>query len=411
MAQPRKAVAEKPGAGGSARPKANPPASAKAAPAAAQSSAQWLRVTLTIFALFCLIGAIPTALGGEAFGYWRLPITGVQLAAPPWSLSYDAPLATPKAMIANATLRIVSAPGGATAYALLEPGFPAQVTRYATRAGVRWAQIRWSGPTRAAGGSGWTLASGLIAANGANSASQARPIGDMGALSPTFGRVTSTLGASFASALYFPSTGATYHTTSPDQAAPLNGQIVPLVLTALYATGKVAAQPNATAGPPAIVRDLASGNAQALTFDYQLVGDAQGLSDFFAQYHITGFQFTAHQPTQASGTARALGLFYMALEDGALVNQHDRDQIVSLLAGAYTSGATAIAPQSVIGSGALVVTTDSAGGGVVSIASGILTPASGPAVVVVAIAHGATNADAQKIVQTYFGDLISIMQG
>jgi hypothetical protein len=223
--------------------------------------------------------------------------------------------------------------------------------------------------------------------------------------------VTSTLGASFATALYFPGAGASYHSATLDRAEPLGGQIIPLVLTALYAKGIVAAQPNATKGPPPIAHDLVSGNAQALTFDYELVGGSQGLADFFTQQHITGFQFTAHQPTQASGTARALSLFYAALANGTLVSQHDRGEIISLLAGAYTGGATAIAPQAVIGSGALVVTTDSVAGGVVSIASGILTPASGPSVVVVAIAHGATNVDTQKIMQTYFGGLISIMQG
>jgi len=408
MAQPRKAVAEKPDARNSAGKQAKAAARAEATSPAAKGSSSWLSATVTLIILFCLIGAIPTALGGEAFGYWRLPTTGFQLAAPPWSLSYDAPLATPKDMIANATLRIGATPGAATTFATLEPGFPAQVTRYATRAGVRWAQVRWTGPTKAAGGSGWTLASGLIAATGA---SNARPIGDLGALSPSFGKVAGTLGAHFAASLYFPSAGASYHTAALDQAEPLGGQIVPLLLTVLYAKGIVAAQPNATKGPPPIARDLASGDAQALTFDYELVGDAQGLDAYFTQQHITGFQFAARQPTQANGTARALALFYAALANGALVNQHDHDEIISLLAAANTSGATAIAPQSVIGSGTLLVTTGAADGGVVSIATGMLTPASGPPVVVVTVAHGATNADAQKALQTYFGDLISILQG
>ena len=311
-----------------------------------------------------------------------------------WSLSYDAPLAKPVAMVANATLRITTSQGGSATIATLEPGFPAKVTRYATRAGVRWAQVTWSGPVRAAGGSGWTPASGLIAAN---SATTAHPIGDLGALSPTFGKVAGTLGPKFAATLYFPSTGSSYHTATLDQSEPLGTQVIPLLLTALYAKGIVAAQPNATNGPPTIAHDLVAGNAQALTFDYALVGDAAGMNDFLTQHHITGLQFVAHQPTQAQGSARALGLFYTALIDDDLTSYHDRGQILSLLASANMAGATAIVPQSVIGSGSLMVTTATTNGDSLEIVTGTPTPASGASVVVVTFAQGATAADAQRI--------------
>jgi hypothetical protein len=285
------------------------------------------------------------------------------------------------------------------------------VTRYATRSGARWAQVRWDGPTHAAGGSGWTLASGLIAASGASQPGQARDIGDLGALSPALGQTATALGTGFVSALYFPKAQASYHSANIDQAGPLGAQIVPLLLAALYAKGIVAAQPNATSGPPQIARDLAAGNGQALTFDYALVGDAQGMDTFLTAHNVTGFQFAARAPLQTQGTARGLSLFYTALANGALVNPHDNAEIISLLASANTSGATAVAPQSIIGAGALIVTTSPGDGGVVTIASGILTPASGPSVVVVAIAHGATAAATQKTLQTYFGRLIAIMQG
>ncbi|HEX8730948.1 MAG TPA: hypothetical protein VF725_02705, partial [Ktedonobacterales bacterium] len=156
MAQPRKAAAAKPGA--KARVKDSPPRAAQAGAKAATptSGPNGLTVTLALFILFCLVGALPTALGGEALGFWRLPTTGLQLAAPPWSLTYDAPLARPIAMVANATLHITTAPGGSATIATLEPGYPVQVTRYATSGGVRWAEIRWAGPTAKTGGSGWT---------------------------------------------------------------------------------------------------------------------------------------------------------------------------------------------------------------------------------------------------------------
>lgn len=397
MAQPRKLAA------------ANTGTRAPVAPAATGSDANWLRATLSIFVLFCVVGVIPAALGGEVFGYWRLPTTGIQLGAAPWSLTYDAPLATAAPVSANATMRIVTAPGGSTVIATLEPGFSLNVTRYATRAGVRWAQVTWAGPTRAAGGSGWAPASQIISASG-SAATQARDIGDMGALSPAFGQAVGALGAGFSSALYF-STNQSYHTANIDQVEPLGAQIVPIVLTLLYAKGIVAAQPNASSGPPAIARDLASGNAQALTFDYALVGDAQGIDSFLAQHNITGFQFAAHAPSEAKGTARSLSLFYTALVNSLIVSPHDSAEITSLLASANPGAATAIAPQTMIGSGALTVTTTNGDGGVVTIATGSLKPDSGPSVVVVAITQDTTAAATQKTLQTYFGRLIALMQG
>src|SRR6185437_10246327 len=169
MAQPRKLAAANAGT----RSQAADRAAGQAASTRTAPKTSSLRATLAIFALFCIVGAIPAALGGETFGYWRLPITSAQLASPPWSLSYDTPLATSTPMLANATLRVVTTPGGSSVIATLEPGFAAQVNRYATQAGVRWAQIRWAGPTHAAGGSGWTQASGLVAASGASQSSQA----------------------------------------------------------------------------------------------------------------------------------------------------------------------------------------------------------------------------------------------
>ncbi len=400
MAQPRKVVAA------NAQPQALAHAPAQRTPSTMNPS----NLALTLFIAFMIVGALPVALGGEAFGYWRLPITSAQLGAAPWSLSDDTPLASPAPVLTKASIRVVTTPGGSGEVATLDSGSAAQVTRYANRAGVRWAQIRWGGPTRAAGGSGWTLASQLVAASGTTQ-SGAHDSGDMGALSPTFGQTVNTLGSGFASALSFPATGASYHTVAIDQNETLGAQVVPLLLVALYAKGIVAAQPNASSGPPQIARDLASSNAQALTFDYELVGDASGMGAFLTQHSITGFQFVARQPLQAKGTARGLALFYTSLANGSLVNAHDQAEVLSLLAGANSAEATAITPQSVIGSGALDVTTANGDGGVVTIAAGILTPASGTSVVVVAIAHGATSADTTKTLQTWSGRLIPIMQG
>ena len=406
MAQPRKAATPP------AAPAAKTPA--KAPPASPASGANALRTTLTVFALFLLVGVIPSALAGETFGLWRLPSIAGQLTTPPWSLSYDASLPRPAPMLANATVQVVMTPGGSQHVATLQPGFAVQVTRYATNAGARWAQITWGGPTHTAGGSGWTLASGLIAASGASQSGQARDIGDLGALSPAFGQAIAALRPGVSAALYFPSAGASYASASIDQPVSLGSQIIPVLLTALYSKGIIAAQPNASSGPPTIAKDLVAGNAQALTFDYELVGDSAGLGAFMTQHQLAGFQFVAHQPAQATATARALSLFYTALATGALTNPHDQGEILALLASANATGASAVTQPTLIGSGALVVTDAHASAttsGVVSIAAGILQPANAPAVVVVAIAQGANSVPVQQAIQTFFQKLGPIAQG
>lgn len=403
MAQPRKAATPP------AAPAAKTPA--KSPPVSPAGGANALRTTLIVFALFLLVGAIPSALAGEAFGFWRLPSIAGQLTTPPWSLSYDASLTRPAPMLANATVQVVMTPGGSQHVATLQPGFAVQVTRYATNAGARWAQITWGGPTHAAGGSGWTLASGLIAASGTSQSGQARDIGDLGALSPAFGQAIGALGSGFSAALYFPAAGASYASANVDQPVGLGSQIIPVLLTALYSKGIVAAQPNASSGPPTIAKDLVAGNAQALTFDYELVGDAAGLGAFMTQHQLAGFQFVARQPAQATATARALSLFYTALATGALTNAHDQGEILALLASANATEASAVTQPTLIGSGALVVTTATASNGVVSIAAGILQPANAPAVVVVAIGQGANSAATQQAIQMFFQKLAPIAEG
>jgi hypothetical protein len=408
MAQPRKAAT--PPAAAHSKAAGGAPRAARA-PAPPSDGGNALRTTLTVFVLFLLVGVVPTALAGEAFGFWRLPTVAGQLITPPWSPSYDSSLATPSPMLANATLHVMMTPGGSQSVATLQPGFAVQVTRYATDAGARWAQIVWGGPTHAAGGSGWTLASGLIAASGASQSGQARDLGDLGALSPAFGQSIGALGSGFRAALYFPAAGASYTSAGVDQPESLGSQIIPVLLTALYARGIVAAQPNASSGPPTIARDLVAGNAQALTFDYELVGDAAGLDAFMTQHQLAGFQFVAHQPAQATGTARALSLFYAALASGALTNAHDQGEILALLASADTTSASVVTQPTLIGSGALVVTNANGTGGAVAIATGILQPANAPAVVVVAIAHGVSSAATQQALQTFFQKLSPIVVG
>ena len=178
MAQARKAPlrpapAAKPGA---AKP-VKPPT---ATPAKGSATGTGLRMALGILLLALVTGAIPLALAGQVLGYWRLPLTMPALPFLPSAVVYDAPLATAQPMVTNATIHVMSAPGASASIATLEPGFPVQVMRYATAGGARWAQIHWTGPTKAAGGSGWALAAQLRTPG----VSDTKPLGDLGALAP-----------------------------------------------------------------------------------------------------------------------------------------------------------------------------------------------------------------------------------
>src|SRR5579859_4846423 len=401
MAQARKspqraAPAAKPGAAkpGPAKP-VKPPAST---PAEGSVRGAGLRMALGILLLALVTGAIPLALAGQALGYWRLPLTMPALPFLPGAMIYDAPLATAQPMVTNATVHVVSAPGSSASIATLEPGFPVQVMRYATAGGVRWAQIRWAGPTKAAGGSGWALAAQLQTPG----VSDTKPIGDLGALSSAVARGASAAGSGFATTLYFPKSDSTYRTASATQTITLGQQIIPIILVADYGLGLASQQPSS------IPQGLVSGDSGALTYEYTMLGGAKGMSAYLARYHITGFQF-ATDPLQSTATVQSLGLFYSALTQAPLASPDDQRQIFGLLVGA-NSLATAYASDSQIGSGALIVTTTKTTKGYTTIVAGQLQPTSGPTVVIVAVsANQPTAAKAQAALQAFFKPLITTL--
>jgi hypothetical protein len=407
MAQARKAPlrpasAVKPKA---AKSKAAKPAVAQSAKQAAAISATpnatqaGLRMTLWLLLLALLTGAIPLVLAGQALGYWRLPLAAPALPFRPGSLTYDAPLAKAQPMVANTTIHVVSAPGAHATLATLEPGFPVQVTRYATLNSARWAQIHWAGPTKAAGGSGWALATQLRKPP----VSGSKGLGDLGALSQTVAKGASEAGPGFSASLYFPASGYIYRTASASQTFILGPQIIPIVLAADFGMGLAAQQPSS------IPQNLASGDAGALTFVYHSLGGAAGLNAYLARYHITGFQL-ASDPLKSTASAERLALFYSALTQAPLVSPDDQRQIFALLVGA-NARATTYAPDSQIGSGALVVTTEQTAQGYTTIVAGQLRPASGPAVVIVAVsANQPTAAKTQAALQAFFKPLLTTIK-
>lgn len=391
MAQARKAQPRP------AKP-AEPAKQATPTPGARRLPNEGLRMALGILLLALITGMAPMALAGQVFGYWRISLSPPALTLVSSAAVYESPLAKARPMITNATIHVVSVPGGGTVIATLQPGFPVQVTRYATAGGVRWAQIRWTGPAKAAGGSGWAQAALLRAPV----ASGAKPIGDLGAFSPVVARGARAAGSSFAASLYFPASGYTYRTANATRTVILGQQIIPIALVADYGLGLAARQ------SASINKDLASGNAAALTFVYHAVGGAPGMSAFLARYHITGFKF-ATNPTQSTATIQGLALFFSALTSAPMVGPDDQRQIFELLAAA-SKVATAYAPASQIGSGALVVTTTQVGSGYFTIATGQLHPASGPIVIVAAISSEETTAaKSHTALQAFFKPFIETL--
>lgn len=384
-----------------AKPAAKP--AAKVAPAAApvikHASAppvSSLRVTTLILLLAVVTGALPVAFAGQALGYWTLPLTAPAL--PFLAPSYDPPLAKPQAMVVNTTATIVSAPGSSATLATLEPGFPVSVTQYASQVGVRWAKVHWDGPTKTAGGSGWTQADHLQSPG----PRAAKPIGDLSALSPAVGRAASQAGSGFAASLFFPDSGYAYYSASASQTVTLGQQIIPIALVVDYGEGLASRQPSS------INQDLVSGNPEALSFVYHAAGAESGMANYMANYHISGFRF-ATDPTQSTATVQALGQFYTALTQAPLVGPDDLRQIFSLLAGASSNTAPYVSA-SQIGTGALTITTAKTSAGYTTMITGHLQPASGPALVLVAVsANQSTAAASQSALKSFLKALFATL--
>ncbi|HEX9037732.1 MAG TPA: hypothetical protein VF808_12175 [Ktedonobacterales bacterium] len=355
-----------------------------------------MRTTLWLLVLALITGAIPIALAGQTFGYWRIPLSAPAIfsSAP----VYDAPLAKPQSMVVNATAQVETVPGSGVTVAVLQPGFPVTVTRYATQGSQRWALIRWAGPVKTAGGSGWTPTAQLTAPGGHTT----KPIGDLAAFSPAIWRAANAAGDGFAATLYFPASGYAYHSANQSQTVTLGQQMIPIALVADYGEGLAAHQPSS------IPQDVASGNSQALLFLYAQLGGAKGMSAYVAHYQMSGFHF-AVDPTQSTATIQGLSQFYTALSQAPLIGPDDQRQVFSLLTGGSID-ARAYASASQIGSGALTATTTQNDKGYTTIVAGQLQPTNGPAVIIVAVsADQPSSASSRTALQDFYKSLFATL--
>jgi hypothetical protein len=311
-------------------------------------------------------------------------------------VSYDQPLAKPQAMVTSATIHVLASLGGGATVATLEPGFPVQVTQYATDGGARWAHIRWQGPTKMAGGAGWALASQLKAP-GARGTS---PVGDLAALSPGVAASASAAGPGFAAWIGFPDSGYTYRDASSAQVVTLGQQIIPVVLVADFGLSLAAQQPST------MPQNLANRDPGALTFIFLSINKNTPLGSYLTSNHVTGFHI-ASDPTTSTVSIQDLGAFYAALTEAPLLNTNDQRQVFALLVGGNPD-ATTYASASMIGAGALMVTTIQTAKGFTTIVAGQLRPSGSPAVAVSAISSDQpTAAKSQAALQGFFKSLLA----
>ncbi len=166
---------------------------------ASAGEGMWLRNAGVIFALICVLGVLPVAIGGQTLRLWSLPsalpLPGVQ---PNVRITYATALKSPvSATVSATTATILKLPETGAPIAILQAGFQVTISQYATVDGdhSRWAHVAWQGPvapTGASGGQGWTLATALTTASGQ---AQIATIGDLGALSLALGGAMTPYGA------------------------------------------------------------------------------------------------------------------------------------------------------------------------------------------------------------------------
>lgn len=390
------------------------PTGAATASARANASAgrgNWLRNAGVIFALICVLGIAPVAVGGQMLRLWRLPSAlGLPGSQANVIVTYDAPLASPQvAQIAATSATILPQPGVGAPVATLQGGFPVTVTQYASvgDAHTRWAHITWQGPVGAngaSGGRGWTLKSSL-AVSSSSTGFNAAPIGDLGALSIALGRAMADTSTHFIGDVYFPNGNARYYTANAQQTFPLGDGLRAILLADLYSVAEGQRQKV----DPTLAQGVARGDTSSSVTAYHLLGDAPGVGKYLTNNLVAGVQLANGNWLGAQADAAALIEFYAEFDNltsHPLLNQTDLSAAKALLAPSNASVAEQLVAPSALGSGVIVVSTGHGPDGWWAVASGALAPSNGASAAVVAVALGEPSAAAaQSLLRTFYRGL------
>ncbi len=367
--------------------------------------AAWWQAWILVLALVIVTGAVPVTLAGNALGLWDVHLPGTpQLAGQ--AARAPADLALPRqAWIATRT-SVSPSPGGGTPAATLDPGFPVTLTEHAQAGGSSWSHIRWAGPTKATGGSGW-VPDGAVVSYGAGG----RAIGDLGALSPTLSAATRSDGSAFMVAIYFPDSGQLYRVNN-DQSFALGDGFRAVLLTALYAQAESrhVAAPSTAAGSQSA--QVAAGDGTGAAATYAQAGGASGISTYLRTLGLSGIQPAQTDWASAQASPSGMLAFYAALASGSVLNAADTVAVETQLTIGATLGASDVLGGSTAGTGGTLVvgSAQSSGGWTVS-ACGIVIPALGPRYVVAAVARNqTTRSQAQAVLSAFFAGLTPLLQ-
>jgi hypothetical protein len=343
--------------------------------------------TLLMLLAFCLTGIIPVAIVVYATG--SLHLTPPSLAAlfpqPKTPTPTDAPdLALPRDAWVTQSVNVLPDPATGTPVATLAPAFPVRLLEHKRVGNTVWSRVEWGGPVAGTGGEGW-VPDGLLISYGATGAI----LGDLGALAPSLRQAVAPAGKQFAAMVYIPSQNRLYTQGAPDDFFALGTGVRPIMLSALYSGAE--AQNKAVSLTDALT--LSHGDATVTPRIYQQLGGATGLSLYLSSKSVQGVQ-TAPTWMACHATPRAMIDFYTQLA-GDLLQPKDHSAVYSVLALADAPTTTNLVAPWARAAGNLLVAgiapTDNTF--TVSVA-GVLNPAKGPQVIVVAVATAQSSTDA-----------------
>jgi hypothetical protein len=365
----------------------------------------WWKAWLLIVLAVCVTGAVPVAAAGNLLGVWLVSVPGAPQFAVTPTATVPPDLALPRQAWIATGASVSAQPGGGTPVASLEPGFPVTLVAHALSGGVTWSRILWSGPTPATGGSGWVRDNALISYGAGG-----RPIGDLGALSPSLAQAITSYGDAFSAAVYFPEAGQLYRVRA-DQSFALGDGFRAVLLAALYAHAESqhTAAPSAAAGSPST--KVAGGDAPSAAVAYTQVGGAQDVSSYLTGLGLAGVQPGPNDWNGAQATATGMLAFYAALDGGQALNKTDTGAVKTLLAGGDSASVTTILDGGTAGkSGLLIAGSAQAGGEWTVSACGIVVPATGPRyLVATAIRNQPSQSGALLALATFFAHLSPLL--
>lgn len=345
------------------------------------------KATLLLLLAFCLTGMIPVGIVAYASGQLNLSPSSLVALFPRSSAPTptDAPdLALPRDAWVTQSVNVLPDPDKGTPLATLAPAFPVRLLQHKRVGKTIWSRIQWSGPVSGAGGEGW-VPDGMLISYGATGAI----LGDLGALAPSLRQAVAPAGKQFAAMVYIPSQNRLYTQGAPDGFFALGTGLRPMLLSALYSGAE--AQNKAINLTDALA--LSHGDATVTPRIYQQLGGAAGLSLYLSSKSVQGIQ-TAPTWAACHATPRGLIDFYSQLA-GDLLQTKDRSAVYSVLALADApTTANLVTPWARAAGNLLVVGIAPTNGTFTVSVAGILNPAKGPQVIVMAVATAQTSTDA-----------------